>query len=223
MTLTPLVFLLAAGAIAVFATIGYLQGARWAFISLLILFGSLLGIKFFSDQIVLLLNGLYTGVMLVLGGGLGAIASGDTDALKETLSSIQKPFEGDTVKYAYLLVIFLAVGFTLLLAALMKSKKGIFGMIWGMVYGYLLASAVIPLISAVPVGALPFPILYPAERQPGAAQAVSSQLWTRLSDPQTISTITILIGVFLVVFLLLTVRRGVKKGKGRKEQANGSG
>lgn len=223
MNLSFLIFLLAAGAIAIFATVGYLQGARWAFISLLILFGTLLVIKVFSDQVVMLLNGLYTGVMLVLGGGLGAIASGDTDALKETLSSIQKPFEGDDVKYAYLLVISLAVGFTLLLAALMKNKKGVFGLIWGMMYGYLLSSAVIPLISAVPIGALPFPILYPAERQPGAEQAVANQFWTRLSEPQTISTITILIGLFLVLFLLLTVRRGVKKGGGKKGNANGSG
>ena len=223
MNLTFLVFLLAAGAMAIFATIGYLQGTRWAIISLLILFGTLLFIKVFDKQIVLLLNGLYTGFMLVISGGLGDLASGDLDAVKEILADIQVPFEGDTEKYAILLVIAMAVGVTLILAAIMKSKKGVFGLIWGMVYGYLLASAVIPLISAVPVGALPFPVLYPAERQPGAEQAAANQLWERLSEPQTLNTITILIGLFLVVFLLLVVRQGVRKGKGKKEQANGSG
>ncbi|HRX05303.1 MAG TPA: hypothetical protein P5148_19290, partial [Anaerolineae bacterium] len=66
MNLNLLIFLLAATSMAVFATICYIQGARWAFISLLILFGTLLAIDLFSDQIVMLLNGMYTGVMLVL-------------------------------------------------------------------------------------------------------------------------------------------------------------
>ncbi|MCA9869434.1 MAG: hypothetical protein KC487_03495, partial [Anaerolineae bacterium] len=86
MNLTFLVFLLAAGAMAIFATIGYLQGTRWAIISLLILFGTLLFIKVFDKQIVLLLNGLYTGFMLVISGGLGDLASGDLDAVKEILA-----------------------------------------------------------------------------------------------------------------------------------------
>jgi len=150
----------------------------------------------------------------VLNGGLGAIASGDFEAVGETISTIEKPFEGDNIKYAYLLVIAMAVGFTLILAALMKSKKGVFGLIWGFLYGYLLAAGVIPLISAVPAGVFPVPILYPADVQPGAVQVATNQFWTRLSQPETISTLTCLIGAFLVLFLLLTVRRGARKGKG---------
>lgn len=214
MNLNLLIFLLAATSIAVFATIGFIQGARWAFISLLILFGTLLVIKVFPDQIVMILNGIYTGIMLVLNGGLGAIASGDFDAVGETISTIEKPFEGENTKYAFLLVIAMAVGFTLILAALMKNKKGVFGLIWGFIYGYLLAAAVIPLISAVPFGVFPFPILYPADVQTGAVQVATNQFWTRLSQPETISTITCVIGLFLVLFLLLTVRRGARKGKG---------
>lgn len=206
------IFLLAATSIAIFATIGYLKGARWGFISLLVLFGTLLLIDKAPEQIVMLLNGLYTGIMLVLNGGLGAIASGDTDALKEVLSGIDKPFEGASEKYAFLLVIAMAVGFTLILAAIMTSKKGVFGLVWGFVYGYLLAAGVIPLISAVPAGTLPFPILYPAERQPGEVQAATNALWTRLAEPEAIGTLTLVIGLLLVLFLLLTVRRGVKKG-----------
>ncbi len=207
-----LVFLLAAASIAIFATIGYLQGARWAFISLLILFGAMFLVIKAPDQITMLLNGLYTGIMLVLNGGLGAIASGDTEALQETLSTVSKPFEGDTEKYGLLLVIAMAVGFTLILAALMKNRKGIFGGIWGFGYGYLLAAGVIPLITDLPAGTLPFPILFPIERQPGEVQAATNQLWTELSQPQAISTISVVIGLILVLFLLLTVRRGTRKG-----------
>lgn len=217
-----LIFLLAATSMAIFATMGYVKGARWAFISLLILFATLMLIKIFPKQIVMILNGLYTGFMLVINGGMGDLASGDMEAVKEILANVQKPFEDDTTKYAYLLIIGLAVGFTLILAAIMKSKKGIFGLIWGMIYGYLLASAVIPLLSAAPVGLLPFPLLYPAPRQPGQAAAAADTLWTRLAQPATIDALTWVIGGFLVLLLLLTVRQGVKKGKGRREQATGS-
>lgn len=207
-----LAFLGAATMMAIFATLGYLKGARWAFISLLILFFALLTIKIAPDFIVSTLNGIYMGVMLTLKGGLGDLASGDIDAVKETLASIEKPFEGDTEKYAYLLIIGLALGVILILAAVMKPKQGVFGLVWGLVLGYLLASAVIPLISTVPVGTLPFPLLYPAPRQPGQAAAAAEAFWTRLAQPETISVLTWVIGAGLVLLLLLTVRRGVKKG-----------
>lgn len=218
-----LVFFGAATLMAVFATIGYLKGARWAFLSLMVLFVTLLFIKAAPDTIVSTLNGIYMGIMLALNGGLGQLASGDIDGVKETLAAIDPPFEGANEKYAFLLVIGLAVGVTLIMAVVMKSKKGVFGLIWGMVYGYLLSTAVIPLISVVPAGTLPFPILYPAARQSGDLEAATNALWTRLAQPQTISAITVVIALFLVLFLLLTVRQGVKKGKGKKEQANGSG
>ncbi len=217
-----LVFFGAATLMAVFATIGYLKGARWAFLSLMVLFVTLLFIKFAPDAIVSTLNGIYMGVMLALNGGLGQLASGDIDAVKETLAAIDPPFVGENAKYAFLLVIGLAVGVTLIMAAVMKSKKGVFGMVWSLIYGYLLASAVIPLVSAAPVGVLPFPLLYPAPRQPGQAAAAADTLWTRLAQPETIDVLTWVIGGFLVLLLLLTVRQGVKKGKGRREQATGS-
>lgn len=207
-----LAFFGAATMMAIFATAGYMKGARWAFISLLILFGTLLVIKVAPEFIVSTLNGIYMGVMLTLKGGLGDLAKGDLDAVKETLSSIDVPFEGDSEKYAFLLVIGIAVGVALILAVVMTSKQGVFGLVWGIVYGYLLASAVIPLISDVPVGALPFPLLYPMPRQPGQAAVAADTLWTRLAQPEAISTLTWIIGASLVLLLLLTVRKGVKKG-----------
>lgn len=210
--MSGLIFLTVATVMAIFATMGFIKGARWAFISLVILFVTLGVITAAPDFIVSTLNGIYMGVMLTLKGGLGQLASGDLDAVKETLSAIEKPFEGDTEKYAALLVIGIAVGIALILAAIIKSKQGVFGLIWGLVYGYLLSSAVVPIISNVPAGTLPFPILYPAERQPGQAAAATEALWTQLSQPETIALLTWVIGGFLVLLLLLTVRRGVKKG-----------
>ena len=82
-----------------------------------------IAIKVVPDQIVSLLNGLYIGVMLDLKGGLGDIASGDLDAAKETLSSIEKPFTAENENFALLLVILGAVGIGLLLYLIMKKNK----------------------------------------------------------------------------------------------------
>jgi hypothetical protein len=210
--MTGLAFLIAAILIAVFATLGYLKGARWAFTSLLIIFVTLFVIDTAPEFIVATLNGLYMGVMLTLKGGLGDLAAGDLDAVKETLSTITPPFEGDTEDFALLIVIAIAVIAIIILGAIMKTKQGAFGLVWGMMIGYLLAAAVIPLISNVPPGTLPVPLLYPPERQPGQVQAQTEALWSRLAQPQTISVLTWIIGLFLAVVLLLTVRRGVKKG-----------
>ena len=82
--------------------------------------------------------------MLMLKGGLGAIASGDVDALKETLSSIDKPFTGENEDYALLLFILGAVAFGLLLYLIMKKKKStVFALILGLTYGYVLRAAVL--------------------------------------------------------------------------------
>ena len=69
MTILPV--LLLATTMAIFGTLGYLKGSKWVFIALLILLLAFIAIKVVPDQIVLLLNGLYIGVMLVLKGGLG--------------------------------------------------------------------------------------------------------------------------------------------------------
>jgi len=101
MTILPI--LLIATTMAIFGTLSYLKGSNWAFISLLILLAAFVAIKVAPDQIVAVLNGIYVGVMVTLNGGLGAIASGDVDALKESLSSIDKPFTGENEDYALVL------------------------------------------------------------------------------------------------------------------------
>ena len=209
-----LLVLLLATTMAIFGTLGYLKGSRWIFISLLILLLAFIAIKLVPDQIVSLLNGLYMGVMLTLNGGLGAIASGDLDAAKETLSSIEKPFTAENENFALLLVILGAVGFGLLLYLIMKKNKpSVFGLILGLVYGYVLAAAVVPLMTNIAPSKIPVPIIQPAERSAAVAQQAQNsfdQLLATLSTPQNIQILSLMIGVFIVLLLLLTVRKGVK-------------
>ena len=83
--------LLLATTMAIFGVLGYLKGSKWAFISLLILSVAFVLVEYRPDTIVLALNGIYTGVMLVLNGGLGALASGDFEAVQEVYSGRQFP------------------------------------------------------------------------------------------------------------------------------------
>ena len=209
-----LLVLLLATTMAIFGTLGYLKGSRWIFISLLILLLAFIAIKVAPEQIVSLLNGLYMGVMLTLNGGLGDIASGDLDAAKETLSSIEKPFTDENKNFALLLVILGAVGVGLLLYLIMKkSKSSVFGLILGLVYGYVLAAAVVPLMTNIEPSQIPVPIIQPADRSAAVAQQAQNgfdQLLATLSSPQNIQILSLLIGVFIALLLLLTVRKGVK-------------
>ena len=157
--------LLLATTMAIFGVLGYLKGSKWAFISLLILSVAFVLVEYRPDTIVLALNGIYTGVMLVLNGGLGALASGDFEAVQEVYSQIDPLFTDQNENLALLLVIFSAVAIGLILAAVMKSKPAVFGMIWGLAYGYLLSAAVLPLISSNPAATIPVPLLRPVERR----------------------------------------------------------
>ena len=209
-----LLVLLLATTMAIFGTLGYLKGSRWIFISLLILLLAFIAIKVAPEQIVSLLNGLYMGVMLTLNGGLGDIASGDLDAAKETLSSIEKPFTAENEDFALLLVILGAVGMGLLLYLIMKkSKSSVFGLILGLVYGYVLVAAVVPLMTNIAPSKIPVPIIQPADRSAAVAQQAQNgfdQLLATLSSPQNIQILSLLIGVFIALLLLLTVRKGVE-------------
>ncbi len=212
--------LLLATTMAIFGVLGYLKGSKWAFISLIILSVAFVLVEYKPDTIVATINGLYLGVMLTLKGGLGALASGDLEAAKATLEDIEKPFTDQNENLALLLVIFSAVAIGLILAAVMKSKPGVFGMVWGLMYGYLLSAAVLPLISSNPAAMIPVPLLRPVERAPGSAAAQASstldQIFTNLAQPQTVQILGIIIGAFIVLLLLLTVRSGVKNGAKKK-------
>lgn len=212
--------LLLATTMAIFGVLSYLKGAKWAFISLLILTVAFVLVEYRPDTIVSTINGLYLGVMLTLKGGLGALASGDLEEAKATLENIKRPFTDQNQNLALLLVILSAVLVGLILAAWMKSKPGVFGMIWGLAYGYLLSAAVLPLISSNPAATLPVPLLRPVERAPGAAAGQASntfdQIFTRLAQPQTVQILAIMIGAFIVLLLLFTVRSGVKGGAKKK-------
>lgn len=213
--------LLLATTMAIFGVLGYLKGSKWAFISLLILLVAFILVEYRADTVVLALNGLYIGVMLIFSGGLGAIASGDFEKVQEIYDGIEPLFTEENQNLALLVVIFSAVALGLILSLVMKSKPSVWGLIWGLAYGYLLSAAALPLIISNPDAKLPVPLLRPAERPATAVTASQGpspldQLFTTLSQPENIQVLTVVIGAFIVILLLLTVRSGVKSGAKKK-------
>lgn len=121
--------LLLATTMAIFGVLGYLKGAKWAFIALMILSAAVILVEVKPETLIATLNGLYMGVMLTLKGGLGALASGDVEEAKAILADIDKPFKDANQNMALLLVIFCAVVIGLIMAAAMKSKPVVWGLI----------------------------------------------------------------------------------------------
>lgn len=210
--------LLLATIMAVFGVLGHLKGSKWAFIALLILLVAFVLVEGRAGAIVSAFNFFYKGVMLVLRGGFGAIASDDLEQVLTIYREIESPFTDENQNLALLLVIFSAVGIGLLLSLWIKSKASVWGLIWGLLYGYILSAATLPLIISDPNVQLPVPVLRPGERAAVAAQGPNpfSQLFSTLSQPENIRILGIVIGVFIVLLLLLTVRSGVKSGAKKK-------
>jgi hypothetical protein len=203
---------------AIFSTLGYLKGTKWAVISLLIMFVTFVAVEKFPDQIISTLNGLFLGVMLVLQGGLSDIASGDLDAAAKKLENIDKPFQGENEKWALLLVIGTAVLATLVLALIIKKgKPSIAGGILGLLDGYLVAAASFPLLFNIKPSLLPVPPIRPFEAAkaghgaPGGATSAAGNLLANLAQPENVQILAIVIAAGLALLLFLTVRRGNKR------------
>lgn len=232
-----LILLIVATTMAIFGCLGYMWGGRKTLILLLILLGTLLVIGAAGDQIVVLLNGLYIGVMLVFKSGLSDIAAGDLDSASAKLEAIESPFGEGKEWLAWVLVVLGAVVLSLLISLFIKNKKTLFGGFFGLVYGYLLAASMLCLIPAfkcpLPVPFLPKPEPEPAmgwqpqkpppQAPPGGPIDFLDQLWTALGQPQAVQILAISLAVFVAVFLIIIVRQGVRTGRSRGQGSGSNG
>lgn len=215
------VFLLAA-IMAVFGVLGYLKGSRWTFYALLLLVLVFIMVEGRSGTIVSTINGLYLGMMLTLKGGLGAIASGDLDKAKQLIEDIQRPVTDANKSMVMLLVIFAAAGLALLLSMSTKSKPSAMGLFLGMLYGYMLSAAALPLIITDANFKLPVPFLRAVE--PGTAAATAqgasalNKVYATLNQPQNVRIFGLLIGILIVVILLTSVRKGAGSSAGGQKK-----
>lgn len=206
-----LLLIFVAAAMAVFATFGFLRGAKAMAVALLILFVTCALVEKRPDLLIKTVNGMYMGTMLVLKGGLGDIAAGDFDAISETFQSIEPLIQTEQQEaHALVLIILGAVGIGLLISHFLQGKHSILGGVLGLAYGYLLSAAILPLLFDVPASSLPIPLLRPIQD----LDVWVDRLIEALAKPENIqiAAIAIAIGIVLVVILSLTYSRRSKRG-----------
>jgi hypothetical protein len=197
---------------AIFGIYGYKRGFWPMVLSLVLLFVAALVVRRGADTIIKYMNGLWMGGMLVLKSGLNDIASGDLDSAAAKLESIQKPFVDQREWFAYLLIIGGAVFLGWLLGFLFRnSKSSIWGMLVGLVYGYVLAAALVPLVLGFSAWFLPiFGVGESQAVSPLASGGSCGGIWDRLvcflSNPQTAQICGIVIVIAIGVFILWAAR-----------------
>ena len=213
---------------AIFGVYGYLKGLRWALYALLLLLVAFILVEKKPGTIASTINGLYLGVMLTLKGGLAAIASGDLDSAAALLESTTRPVTDQNRQMVMVMVIVLVMAMGLVLSLILKSKASPLGLLFGLLYGYMLSATVLPLMFPGAAPDLPIPFLRAATDSPTAAcdtgcggvttaaPSLFTRVFTTLGEPQSIRLLAILLGVLIVLILLYSVRNSAKSGSKKK-------
>ena len=199
-----------AAVMAICGIVGYKQGFWATLFALVLLFGATLIIRRGADTVIKYMNGLWLGAMLVFKSGLNDLSSGNLDSAKAKLESIEKPFVDEREWFAYMLILGAAVFFGWLIAVLMKNKSSIWGLFMGLVYGYVLCAAMIPLILGFSSWFLPiFGTNESAATSPlagGSCGGIWDRLVCFLGDPQNAQVCGIIIVITIGVFILWAAR-----------------
>jgi F0F1-type ATP synthase assembly protein I len=201
-----------AGIMAIFGVYGYRRG----FWSMALAFGVLLfGVLLITrapEQLARYFNAIYMATVLLLKGGLGAIAKGDLDSAKELMGSVEKPFTGEDAKWALFIVLIGAVVVGILLSLLIKPKPSVWGLILGLLYGYVLSVNAIRIVIGGSTAEL-FPEAAALTQSP--CNGLAGRMVCALQDPQTAAMCgtLILIGVAaLVIVAVISASKFSKKG-----------
>ena len=200
-----------AAIMAVCGIVGYKQGFWATLIALFLLFVATLIIRRGADTLIKYMNGLWLGAMLVFKSGLSDLSAGNLESAKAKLESVEKPFVDEQEWFAYLLILGAAVFVGWLIAVLMKNKPSIWGLLVGLVYGYVLAAAIIPLVFGFTSWFLPIfgtgesTAVSPLASE-GQCNGLGNQLMCFMSDPQNAQICGIIIVIAISVFILWAAR-----------------
>jgi hypothetical protein len=201
-----------ASIMAIFGVYGYRRGLGSMLIALgVLLFGVLL-ITRAPEELAKYFNAIYISTVLLFKGGLTAIVSGDLESAKELMSSVEKPFCGENAKWALFIVLIGAVVVGVLLGLLVKPKPSIWGLILGLVYGYVLSVNLVRIIIGGSTAEL-FPVA--AAGPGGPCGGLVGRMVCALNDPQSsaMCATLILIGVALLVLVaVISASKFSKKG-----------
>jgi hypothetical protein len=223
-----MLFLIAAF-MAIFGVIGYKNGFWRMFWALGILFVAVLVVRREAgDTIIRYMNGLYIGAMLVFKSGLNDMASGDLESAAAKLESVEKPFTDERDWLAYLLILAGAVFLGWLFTRIIKPSPSLMGLFMGLLYGYVLAAALFPLVLGFSTAFFPLTPGYDQAQAAGgacvpggtvSAGSIGDRLVCFLSDPANAQVCGVIIVISISVFVLWAAR---KVGKGVSGVASAS-
>jgi hypothetical protein len=227
---------------ALFAVIGYLAGGRASvFTSLVVVLGLLL-IARAGGTLAQLINGLYFGIRFVLGGGVQALGAGGdrAAAIDRIIQSISDPQLVDPNSPGPELILFLLilVALSLLLTRVqrfrLRGPSSGWGLLWGLVSGYLLGAYLLVKLQPGAAAFLPLPFgLGQAAPAASALPASGPGLLENLTrsvlaaDTNTLALIVMALIATFIVFAVLFGNRsagsaGGAGGAGRSRR-NGPG
>lgn len=201
-----------ASVMAIFGVYGYRRGFWPMVVALGVLVFGVLLITRAPEQLAKYFNAIYMATVLLFKGGLGSIASGNLDSAKELLGSVPKPFSGENAKWALFIVLVGATVFGLLLSLLIKPKPSVWGLILGLIYGFMLSITAVRVIVGGSTAEL-FPEA--GEALQGPCNGLAGRLVCALNNPQTSAMCgtLILIGVaVLVIVAVISASKFSKKG-----------
>lgn len=215
---------------ALFGVIGYLRGAKSSLFTALVIWVGLVLITQFGSKIATTINGLVFAVVFVLSGGLAALGGGGdrAAALDEVLKKMPDPPklvnpDGTGIGIIAVFVLLAVAGFLLGMLKIFKSKSSVWGLLIGLVNGYVLSAYLLPRILPEAGLRLPLPgrLAWPGAATAGSGIAAPSgpSLFGALiaSISRTLSRlveggqIALLIAILIVLFVLLATRLGNRK------------
>jgi F0F1-type ATP synthase assembly protein I len=202
-----------ASVMAIFGVYGYRRGLFW---SMAVAFGVLLfGILLITrapEQLAKYFNAIYMATVLLLKGGLGAIAQGNLDSAKELLGAVEKPFSGEGAKWALFIVLVGSVVVGILLSLLIKPNPSVWGLIVGLLYGYVLSINAIRVVVGGSTEEL-FPQAAAATH--GPCSGLLGRMICALNDPQSSAmcgTLILISVAVLVIVAVISASKFSKKG-----------
>ncbi len=187
--------------VGVFAWLGYKGGyKRWMlYLAGIYSFYTMLSDKPIRNKSIEMLNGLYTGIMLAVHGGLGALGRGDLKAAEATIKGIHAPFSEDAATGMILGIVILVLVLFIGNWSKLKGGPSLIGAALGATVGYIMAVTFAPsLPSSLP--------LYPWKMQVKGTSATGNDIVAQTVNDLTKMNLDLklIIIVSIVVVLLLS-------------------
>jgi hypothetical protein len=199
-----------AGIMAIFGVYGYRRGFWSTAVALGVLLFAVLLITRAPEQLAKYFNAIYISTVLLFKGGLTAIVSGNLDAAKQLLGSVEKPFSGEDAKWALFIVLVGAVVVGILLSLLIRRSPSVWGLFLGLFYGFVLSVSAFRIIVGGSTAPL-FPEAVAATQ--GPCNGLVGQMVCALDNPQSSAMCGTLILISVAVLVIVAVISASKLSK----------